>query len=449
MDSSLPKRARKSHLGVNEKEIVLNVYNHLSQTSFVKKVEECATITGVSRATIYRILKEYQDNECCSSVKPRTGRPTVGLDEDMKYAIRRKVHAFYIKNEVPTLNKVLEEIRKDEDLPKFGRTTLWKVLRQLNFRFLKRNRNSILLDRNDIIAWRRDYLTKIKEYRATAKQIYYLDETWLNEDHTVGKVWQDQNITSKKQAFMDGWSTGLRNPPSKGRRLIITHIGSSQGFVDDALLLFESKTTGDYHEEINAAVFEKWFSTKVLSSVAPGSVIVMDNAPYHSRKLERIPTTAWRKDDITNWLTSHNISYDSHMVKAQLIQIVKTHKRAFNKYVVDEMARDTGITVTRLPPYHCELNPIELVWAQIKTSVARENKTFKMEDTKQLFYSAVSKVDSLTWQNCIKHVISIEKKMWDMDDIIGQIVDVQPLIITSDGDDSEDELFSSDEDSDN
>ncbi|KAK9728824.1 hypothetical protein QE152_g16987 [Popillia japonica] len=83
MDFSLPKRARKSHLGVNEKEIVLNVYNHLSQTSFVKKVEECATITGVSRATIYRILKEYQDNECCSSVKPRTGRPTVGLDEDM------------------------------------------------------------------------------------------------------------------------------------------------------------------------------------------------------------------------------------------------------------------------------------------------------------------------------------------------------------------------------
>ena len=40
------------------------------------------------------------------------------------------------------------------------------------------------------------------------------------------------------------------------------------------------------------------------------------------------------------------------------------------KYVVDELALKRGITVLRLPPYHCELNPIELVWAQVKGEVA-------------------------------------------------------------------------------
>ncbi|CAK1585278.1 unnamed protein product [Parnassius mnemosyne] len=30
------------------------------------------------------------------------------------------------------------------------------------------------------------------------------------------------------------------------------------------------------------------------------------------------------------------------------------------------MAAECGVTVLRLPPYHCELNPIELIWAQAK-----------------------------------------------------------------------------------
>ena len=32
-------------------------------------------------------------------------------------------------------------------------------------------------------------------------------------------------------------------------------------------------------------------------------------------------------------------------------------------YQVDEMAREAGHEVIRLPPYHCHLNPIELLWA--------------------------------------------------------------------------------------
>ncbi|KAJ8983152.1 hypothetical protein NQ317_016251 [Molorchus minor] len=30
------------------------------------------------------------------------------------------------------------------------------------------------------------------------------------------------------------------------------------------------------------------------------------------------------------------------------------------------MAKARDVTILRLPPYHCELNPIELIWAQKK-----------------------------------------------------------------------------------
>ena len=33
-----------------------------------------------------------------------------------------------------------------------------------------------------------------------------------------------------------------------------------------------------------------------------------------------------------------------------------------------------------VPPYHSHLNPIAFVWAKIKGAVAKENKTFKLND---------------------------------------------------------------------
>lgn len=38
------------------------------------------------------------------------------------------------------------------------------------------------------------------------------------------------------------------------------------------------------------------------------------------------------------------------------------------KYAVDKMAKAAGHKVVRLPPYHCELSPIELAWSVILLS---------------------------------------------------------------------------------
>lgn len=313
-----------------------------------------------------------------------------------------------------------------------------RTLRDLNFRYLKRNRKSFLIEKEEIVLWRRKFLTEIRDHRLKGKEIYYTDETWLNEGHTRSKVWQDLNITSSRQAFIDGYSTGLKSPSGKGRRLIITHIGSNSGFLDGGLNVFESRKTGDYHEDMNAEVFEKWFAS-VLERVEPGSVIVIDNAPYHSRRVEKLPTSAWRKADIIDWLKSKNILFDDHLLKVQLMNIVRVHKDQYIKYVVDEMAHKRGVTLLRLPPYHCELNPIELIWAQIKGEVANKNTTFKLKEVKVLLNEAIDGVTADNWQKCIEHVIKQEQKMWDLDTNAEVIVD--PLIITlgsenSDTDDS-------------
>lgn len=79
---------------------------------------------------------------------------------------------------------------------------------------------------------------------------------------------------------------------------------------------------------MNGDCFKNWFETLLLlPNIQKNSVIVMDNAPYHSVLLEKTPTDAWRKAEIYNWLTCHNIAASPDMLKQDLYDMVKQHRK--------------------------------------------------------------------------------------------------------------------------
>lgn len=68
-------------------------------------------------------------------------------------------------------------------------------------------------------------------------------------------------MKSSHDAFLQGHTSGSPNPSGKGKRIIILHIGSEDGFVPDGLLCFESKNTiTDYSEEMNENTFYDWIA---------------------------------------------------------------------------------------------------------------------------------------------------------------------------------------------
>ncbi|XP_050500717.1 uncharacterized protein LOC126880714 [Diabrotica virgifera virgifera] len=331
------------------------------------------------------------------------------------------------------------QVKDDPDLPNIGRTKLWEVLKELNLRWEKSDRKSVLIDREGIICWRRYYLRSIRKFRAEGRPIYYQDETWVNAGHTLTKIWSDKNILSSRQAFIEGWSTGISPPSGKGSRLIISHIGSEKGFLRDGLLEFQFKSTKDYHEEMTADVFEEYFE-QMIEHIPPNSIIVLDNAPYYSRLVERLPMTAWKKQDVLDWLRNKYLPYEDGMVKAELLKIARQHKSKYKKYVVDKMAERRNITVLRLPPYHCEINPIELIWAQMKGYVARKNTSYKIQAVRELLYESLEHITEQNWRDALRHVMEEEQKKWDLDNIIDATVEIQPIIINlQDDSDSEDD----------
>ncbi|CAF4946204.1 unnamed protein product [Pieris macdunnoughi] len=87
---------------------------------------------------------------------------------------------------------------------------------------------------------------------------------------------------------------------------------------------------------MNADGFENWFKN-VLEKLEPNSVIVMDNASYHSRRQERVPVTSWKKQAIQDWLSSKELIFEVKETKSELLEKVKNVKERYQSYVTDEM----------------------------------------------------------------------------------------------------------------
>lgn len=198
------KRPKKGHLGIHEKNMVLNVYKHELQESperlISEIVQQVADKTGICRASVFNIIREYRTTGRFSAPKTNQNRNNSisAVDDFDRNAIRRKIHEFFFRNELPTIDKVLNIVNADPDLPNFKRSTFHKFLKTLNFKHERRGRNSVLLDKEEIVLWRRTYLKDIKRYRNENRQIYYLDETWINAGHTKSKIWVDKTVTSSR-----------------------------------------------------------------------------------------------------------------------------------------------------------------------------------------------------------------------------------------------------------
>ena len=94
--------------------------------------------------------------------------------------------------------------------------------------------------------------------KQSSNDILYLDETWINQNYTVSKCWQDTTSSGGSE---------VKPPLGKGSQLIILHAGTKDGFLENAELIFQAKNDEDYHHQMNAACFEKWFRTQLIPNI--------------------------------------------------------------------------------------------------------------------------------------------------------------------------------------
>ncbi|KAL4120900.1 hypothetical protein QTP88_013509 [Uroleucon formosanum] len=249
---------------------------------FLQSQERTAEACAVSLRTVQRICKESkitgnQDESLgvgsSSDLKFQSPRKRYSreksvteLDDFDNEVIRRVVHSFYDKGEFPTSAKILVELREKLNY-RGSKSSVKIILKQLNFKYKKCNDGrKFLMERSDIVTARVKFLRKMNEFRRNGdtRPVVYLDETWVNQNHTRGRIWQNEENTE-----------GLKVPTGKGSRLIICHAGSpSFGFIKESKLIFRCNSGNkDYHSQMNATIFESWFSQMLLNLEEPSIIV--------------------------------------------------------------------------------------------------------------------------------------------------------------------------------
>lgn len=204
------KFIKNKKLESQTKEIVANLYNvckEEAQSNQIKlplkrSFDRAALYTGLSKNTIQRIHREdetrRQENPDQSLSNPKKKhRPDIKekIDDADFSVIRRLIQKFYLELKVvPTTRKLLIKIKEEMDFP-YGRESLRKLLKGNGFYFKKcQNKRKILVERPNILHWRYKYIRSIKKFREEGRKVFYIDETWVDNDLTFKKCWQSNDV---------------------------------------------------------------------------------------------------------------------------------------------------------------------------------------------------------------------------------------------------------------
>ena len=241
----------------------------------------------------------------------------------------------------------------------------------------------------------------------TIRPEVYLDESYVNKNHSNDFTWYSSE---------DGpW---IQKPTGNGERFIIINAITKNGWIPNAKCVFKStKKTGDYHGQMNFELFKKWFCEKLLPNIPERSLIILDNASYHNvLTVTSAPIASSSKQRMIDWLSQNKFPCNPDCLKSELLDVL-AKLAPEPTYEIDEIARKRGFEVVRTPPYHPELQPIELCWGVLKNEIAR-NCDFTMKNLEVQLEKGFAKVTKETCEKVIKKVREQEDKFWQEDVIL-------------------------------
>jgi len=79
---------------------------------------------------------------------------------------------------------------------------------------------------------------------------------------------------------------------------------------------------------------------------------------------------------------------------------------------------NTDIKVNVLPIAHPQLNPIELIWHQIKQYVSDNNHEYTMEGIRAHAVAAKAKIGATAWEKAYRHMRKFAETSWESDEAI-------------------------------
>ena len=179
--------------------------------------------------------------------------------------------------------------------------------------------------------------------------------------------------------------------------------GVVDGFVWTFCLQQKKDHKGDYHKVFNSTNFIQWWTERLLPNLTQPSLIIMDNAKYHCTYTANIPKLSAKKGILTTFLLLRNVPVEPNDTVAILKDKIKEQRKK-EKMQCKVLAEALGHKVLFTPPYHSDLQPIELLWAKLKGNIGRK---YKSNTTMTVLKQQLDEefADAQHWQESIEGMI--------------------------------------------
>ena len=203
---------------------VLNCYQYFCNNG--KKygaVNETGKALKMGQSTVLRIVRRGEVRI--------SRRGSVHQGRDMfkkvngfwKKLIWEIIYNFYKNKTPPTIDALYRRLKEISTGVHYefpcGRTTLYHLLKTLDFKYQKADNQKVLMETTRIVTWRWENLRQIEKHRSEGYPIVYLVETLFDSHDTARMVWSDD--TKKIYPF---------STPFKSKQIVIWYTGGIQRF---------------------------------------------------------------------------------------------------------------------------------------------------------------------------------------------------------------------------
>lgn len=288
----------------------------------------------------------------------------------------------------------------------------------------------------------------ILEYAAASKEeldgtavIVYMDESFIHSHHASKKGWfhpSNRDVIGDS----DGTRLILLHAMTEGGLLSVPDEVASNWLNEPALtaeLVFEEvledgQDGSDYHNTMTGVKFVGWLRNRLLPTFAelhPGKkmFLVLDNAGYHKPRDETwiSDSKAQTKHELAHQLLDLGVEElttvkDGRVVPAHLFEasigaggptkddliaaVAKwlSDHPTHNRTVVEQLMGDAGHSLIYTPPFCPEVQPIELLWANVKRYVAdRATHNRSVTEARKQTEEGFERITKMFCNNLIAH----------------------------------------------
>jgi transposase len=401
------------------------------------KEGDCRAIAGVNPNTVTKVQKLARDGgeAAIEAHASRPGRPQ-NDEQDAVEAARAIVREYSHARRPLSLPKLLTELKSQGVA--IARRTLSRRLHDAGMRYGHGVRRSHLHEDSAVVTLRAHYLKarmrNRRKHSLPKMPEVFLDESYCNLHHTRPKTWLDvdgyresESGRGKRYCIVGAgvyWTSGDKLYANFVERSLVAWDSTKQGkkchniFHEDDedlamhMVTGESDVTRDYHGNFSAELFEFWFRKlcQTLQELYGQCLIHMDGAAYHKRRHNRPPTEADSVAEIKQWLTQHSVPFHPDDRKYQLLARIPAESKR-TRFVSQVIAEEHGHKVIFTPPYHPELEPIEIIWAVIKNRIAA-NPAKTMAELGAKLIDSCRLVTETTWLGARKKTTAKEEEYW-------------------------------------